>query len=103
MKTMTVEDRIANVADRWKAQYFGSQWMSVRMMDVWSKLKALPENATAAQVAAIVGNDTWTSIRCYECGQHVEVVIVLNETEDYNTFAICEGCLNAAQILLHSL
>lgn len=103
MKTITVEDRIAVVADRWKAQYFGSQWHSERMMDVWSKLKALPGNATTAQVEAIVGNDTWTDIRCDECGEHVELAIVLNETEDYNTFTICEGCLNAAQILLHSL
>lgn len=77
--------------------------MSDRMMDVWSRLKALPENATAAQVKAIIGNDSWTTIVCNECGKHVEMAIVLNESEDYHTFTVCAGCLDLAQILLYNL
>jgi hypothetical protein len=100
MKTITSADRIACVADRWKNQYFGSQWYSSQRQEQWASLKALPENATAVQVAAITGNDSWTAIMCNECGQNVESAIVLNENEDYHTFTVCAGCLDLAQLLL---
>lgn len=103
MKTITLADQTACVADRWKNQYFGSQWQSAQRQEQWASLKALPENATAVQIAAIIGNDSWTAIMCNECGQNVESAIVLNESEDYHTFTVCAGCLDLAQLLLHSL
>lgn len=103
MKTITVEDRIASVADRWKEQYFDSQWFSDQKQQIWSWLKALPQNATAAQVDAIIGNGSWTAITCTECKERVEMAIVLNENDSYRTCTVCAGCLDLAQLLLHNI
>ena len=60
-----------------------------------AKLAALDLNtATAADIKAIIGNDTWTSLRCDECGQHSEVIITLGDGDP-----LFDLCLKCARLL----
>lgn len=65
---------------------------------VYNRLKAMPSNATAADVERIIGNDSWVSIYCDECGNKVPVVIEIGDAPDYgsSTANVCLTCLEEA-------
>lgn len=97
MKLITLRGLIATVHDRW-----GSQYPSGRSADkdaIAEQLRNLPRDATPEQVAAIIGNASWTRIRCDECGADgLERAVELGEEPDYenNTARVCVPCLQAA-------
>lgn len=103
----TTRDMIRGVADAWKEQYkHGGSWSSTfdgSSKAVWSRLKALDvETATVADVEAIIGNASWTSLKCNQCGQEVDTVVQLGESPDYEsrTVDVCADCLRAAFALI---
>lgn len=71
---------------------------------VGAELMALDqETATAAQVAEIIGNDSWTHAKaCDECGQESWRVVEIGEPRapDSATAVVCRDCLRAALRLL---
>lgn len=107
MKLITERQKIRGVAEAWRAQY--CQPYRVRFSDSdekdekLSRLLALDvETATAADVAAIIGNTTWAGPeRCQECEQTCAVVVQLGEEPDYesNTAWVCVECLRKALAL----
>ncbi len=106
MKIITKRDAILKVADRWYEQYQplpradNNGPMATR---VWESLKALDRTtATATDVAAIIGNDSWTNLKCDECGIDVEAIIVVGQEPDYEsrTASLCLECLTKAALLM---
>jgi hypothetical protein len=64
-----------------------------------AQLRALDlDHCTEADVAAAIGNDSWTSNRCDECGRDNEVVVTVGEPPDYEsrTASLCPECLAKA-------
>jgi len=107
MKLITARDLIRRVADNWEQQYRAS--MDTRLhggeskRDILNRLRALdPETATAADVTAIIGNPSWTELRCDECEAVSETVVEVGQPPDYEraTARLCPACVAKARGLL---
>ena len=100
MTLHTTRGEIRSVVARWTAQYPpGSK------DDITARLKALnTETATAADVAAIIGNPTWTDLRCDDCAADVACVVEFGQDDDYDspTATVCVPCLSRALTLAQS-
>ena len=99
MVKITLRDIIRQVPERWRRQYFkDSDWISTthNPRETYNKLKALDlEVATPSDIKHIIGNDSWTRLKCHECGDPKTSVVELGEPPDYesHTARICESCL----------
>lgn len=103
---MNIKDRyydVAGVAERWKRTYFrGDKWGGYHgdAEEVYRRLKALPPDATSADVAAAIGNDTWAGPGwCDECGDKAPAMTMqLGQEPDYEsaTACVCLPCLEKA-------
>lgn len=100
MRLITIRDKIRTVAERW-AEKYGSPRGAIS-----DKLRALDlDTATAADVARIVGNDSWVGLECNECGGKFDEVVEAGEplVEDYDyrsaTVTLCRECATRAAAL----
>lgn len=105
MKLLTERVLIREVARRWKAQYAAYKSHGGKdakeKQDIGRKLAALDgETATAADVAAIIGNDSWTRIdHCDECGADNLPAAVRLAEDSESSADICLPCLRKAMRL----
>ena len=63
------------------------------------ELEALDKDkATAQDVAAIIGNESWTSLKCDECGNETETVVQVGQEPEYDshTACLCVPCVKTA-------
>lgn len=108
MKLVTIRDLIRQVPERWKAQYCYAEgkWGKTMGGDtslVYKGLAALDrETATPEQVAAIIGNGSWSQLLCNECGQNVDAIVELGQPPDHDssTANVCVSCMYKAIALL---
>jgi hypothetical protein len=105
MELMNERNQVRTVAKRWRAQYGeGTYPGDKRKRMVGAELAALnAETAAAADVAEIVGNDSWVCINaCHECGAKTwdAVEVGLPPDNESYTATICGDCLRAALRLL---
>ena len=103
MRIITKRDKIRDVAEHWKRQYYDSNGWHVfydgtRSRAVYDRLLALPDTATGRDVAAIIGNSTWTRLTCDECGHEVNALVVFGEKPVGQTafIRLCPDCLRYA-------
>jgi len=111
MKTITQRQLIQNVANKWRDQYepfksdspIFSERAGIKTYktkkQIADELDALDkETATAQDVAAIIGNESWTRLKCDECGNEPEIVVQVGQEPDYesHTASLCVPCLKAA-------
>jgi hypothetical protein len=99
--------QIRGVAARWRAQYRlalrqapdGGTAAIARQLDALD-----PETATAADVTRIIGNGSWVSLVCDECGEDVPAAVAVGQPPDYEsaTATVCEPCLRKALALFGS-
>lgn len=115
MKTITTIDLIRGVAEKWRRQYAPFDETHVVLFSarhghtelrpkrvIYEELLALdPETATAEDVNRIIGNDTWTSPVCEECGSITDAVVVV-EGEDANV-SLCFPCVEKAHTLMKQI
>lgn len=102
MKKITTRSQILSVAERWDRQYPSRRPDHVRD-PIRKRLHELDKTtATAADVAAIIGNDSWTKCMCNECDQEVESVVEVGQEPDYEsaTATLCVTCLKKAAALM---
>ena len=101
MELITRKCRASTAADRWNEQY--------KNEEVWGEkqkttklLRKLGKNPNPDDVDIIIGNDTWISIPCSECGDRGGSVVRLGQEPDYDseTVWICEKCLLSALRLI---
>lgn len=106
MKLQTERELIRGVAARWRSQYGISDTTYGKNKPAIGKALAEldPETATAADVAAIIGNNGWTSPEtCSECcDESPRAVVQLGAEPDYEsrTAYICRPCLVQALALI---
>lgn len=99
MRLITIRDQIRAVPTRWRRQYQYYPPESDKA-EIGRKLDALDlETVSVAEIDRIIGNDSWTELKCDECEKKVDVLVRLgNDEPDYDAhlFDICAGCLRTA-------
>lgn len=107
MELITERGQIRTVAKRWRKQYGeGTYGADKRNRNIVGELDALDvETATSADVAEIIGNNSWVCVEsCDECGKETWDCVQLGESPDYEsrTVYVCGDCLRAALELLNN-
>ena len=95
MNTITKQEKIKHVALHWHEQYFcNGTWKHCKggAELIFNKLRQLGPAVTEDDIAAIIGNHSWTQNRCDECGKDSEVVATFTEDAEQITY-ICPDCL----------
>lgn len=93
-------DVIKSAPDRWKAQYerhSGTNWE--KHQKITHELQALNSTEfTAEDVNKIIGNESWTALRCDECGVNSEVLCSIGTDTEWGGPAgfYCDRCLREA-------
>ena len=103
MTVITERQLIRHVAKAWATQYAGSA--DTEKQEIGRHLAALNgKTASADQVAQIIGNRSWTQLRCDECGQMVPWVVQVGEEDDYEsrTATLCRACVRQAAKLIRA-
>lgn len=113
MEITTQRDLIRGLSKRWRDQYEpfkddrppfsvrnGHQKL-LNKKDIADKLDDLDvESATPEDVAAIIGNESWTRLTCDECGKDVDAVLTLGRGKgkggESRTASICQACTQKA-------
>lgn len=88
------------VAERWAGQYRerdGSWRYGPEREQIYNRLVALGENPPIDKVAEIIGNKSWSYIRCDGCNGDVERAVAIGE---YDTKAYCATCIREAYAVL---
>lgn len=101
MKLMTTRSMIQGVAQAWRFQYERFK-CGADKMEIADKLDALDKDtATSEDVARIIGNDSWTKLRCDECARYVEAVVQVGEEPEIesHTACLCRECFDNANAL----
>lgn len=104
MKILYRADKVSGVPAAWKEQYCkNGEWANYgsRANDKEEIYKALIacNPLTAEDANRIIGNNSWTSDGCDECGKDdCENLLQLGEEPDWEsrTVNICSDCLNKA-------
>ena len=98
MKFISRTTNAREAASRWHEEYSGgTSWQQSEKRAIWVQLLAL-KDPTPEQVDTVIGNTSWTDVRCDECKRHVEVAVRLGDEPDYDsaTATICLDCLHKA-------
>lgn len=107
MKVITSRDKIKGAISSFiRAWGDGSYTADNRNRMVGKELRALdPETATAEQVDEIIGNRSWTRLKCNECDKEVEGLVCIGEEPDYDsqTAFVCFACLREAFDMVKNL
>ena len=109
MNLITQRDLIRAVAKRWRETYepftddqplfswrTGQTSPPLNKQQIAEKLDALdPETATAEEVNAAIGNESWVRLSCDECGKETEALVTVGQAPDYesHTASICHTCV----------
>lgn len=103
MRIVTMRELIRSVPEHWRASYERTEyWLSDRWgeskQETYKRLLKLNlETCTPADVTAVIGNSSWTYLRCDECGASVDQVLMFG-TAGYetSTHSLCAKCVHAA-------
>ena len=104
MKVTTKKEFLAGVAARWDRQYrlpaAAPTARPNRFLEeqerISTALHALPPDASEADVAVIVGNSSWTKLRCDECWEEVDAVVSVGAEPEIDS-ATARVCLKCAE------
>lgn len=109
MKVLTLRDVIKDVPLRWEYQYAGAldgynSGSTKTRRQILEELQSLDLSACSCEdIKRVIGNDSWTNLRCDECEGIVETVVVCGHFHRGNAFYLCEACLNKALSLLEGV
>lgn len=100
MKIITERDIIRSVADRWADTYETGYYANdPEKQGILKSLRMLSTTTCSVDdVNKIIGNKSWTRMRCNECTQFTNWVIQLGEEPDYEsaTASLCRPCFDKA-------
>lgn len=96
MIKITLQEVIDSVPTRWKHQY-ARTGMTDKLILTRLLEKLIPP-LKAEDVNKIIGNSSWTTLKCNECKKYVDTVIQLGDEPDYesSTAMVCIPCLKVA-------
>lgn len=106
-KLLTVRGEIRTVVERWHEQYkpeiddLRDRYPgSSDKRAIYRRLRGLDvETCTPGDVAAIIGNDSWTNLSCDVCERRgLDVVVRVGQEPDYEAryVDLCRSCAKAA-------
>lgn len=95
----------ASAAKRWKKQYFyDGEWCNSRTKnykEIYNNLRDFGSHPTPGEVEKIIGNNSWTEVRCYVCDGILQKAIRFHKPEeDSRVWSVCLECLEKAVNLL---
>ena len=93
---ITKQQLIDSVAKRFKKTYYVNNKWYGNSRQIFSKLIS-KKPKTEKEVCDIIGNNSWTTLQCYNCGKDFNQVIKFtNLCDKDNYFYICKDCLQKA-------
>lgn len=95
---ITKRELIERVAQTWREQYYDTnthRWYDEAKERIYQRLAEL-QNPTAEAIDAIIGNGSWTSLRCNACHEDREAIYCFDVTGGEYTTYICAECLQNA-------
>jgi hypothetical protein len=95
IQVITERDRIKQVVSSWSHTYSGGSYGKDKL-EILERLKQLDLNkATAKEIENIIGNSSWTDLKCNECEKYVKKVVQVGEEPDYEsaTVFLCVKCI----------
>lgn len=96
MEILTISDLILSISRRWDYQYPPtSAATDDDKIEIGKKLRKLTLDAKETDVIAIIGNDTWTALRCDCCENKVEQVVCVDAFYG-DGMSLCEKCAERA-------
>lgn len=98
MRIVSRVSKAVKAADSWYNTYYDRRngWRyGDNKRVIFEELVALGQEPDPDDVDRIIGNNSWTSTRCDECGESPEFVVMVGEEPDYesNTVFICSPCI----------
>lgn len=105
MKVITQRDLILEVCTRWKEQYGDRMEMPhfENKRKTYDRLLKLDlHNCTAEDVNRTIGNDSWTSLTCNECGKTTDWLVQVGEEpyDESSTAHLCKACAKQVAMLV---
>lgn len=94
MRLVFSHSLLHDIADRWSTQYTPEKWPD--RQHTTAALRALPPDATPADYAKIIGNESWSHFSCDECNTYVTKAVEVGY--DHAT-TLCVGCCRAIAAL----
>lgn len=104
IRLVTREEKGAGAAQAWKEQYFDQQtglWRSTAYgpsHKTYRRIQRCKGNPDAIEKA--IGNNSWTTSYCDNCGEASPVVVEMFELSPENTANYCKECIRKAAVLL---
>lgn len=102
MRVIRQRDMIRGVRARWRKQYpDDSRQLAGGLTggEILARLSKLDlETCSAADVEEIIGNDSWTTHICDECGQTVADAVIIGRHSD-SSVQVCLPCIDRAAAL----
>ncbi len=110
MRIVTERALIKSVLERWEAQYFENnsqvypKWAQMgfkfnngkNALQIRDELRLLDLNtSTTEQIVGVIGNSTWVTRLCNECGVYANRGVVVGEGEstDMDSTFLCMDCM----------
>jgi hypothetical protein len=95
-RLFTQRDMIRRIPEQWQLAYREKLIGDRNCKDTYEKLRKLDlETCSDVDVARIIGNFAWTSLRCDGCGNQCDAVVHVGEEPDCesSSAAICKECI----------
>ena len=96
---VTERDLIKNVVSQWEGVYGSGRHGDDSLLKKLERLRRLDlDTVSASEINSIIGNATWTTDRCSQCGGYSSPVIVVGQVPDYesSTATLCRPCFDEA-------
>lgn len=95
MNIITKRDKIKDAIENYLR-------LNSRRKIICDKLKAVnPNTITQMEVDIIIGNDSWTELKCNECERDVNVLVRFGSSGDPTAY-ICKRCLKISIAAIES-
>lgn len=101
IKKITRQDMAERAAELWKECYYNhveKKWHTTISGDSSNTYKALKtlKETTPGNVNEIIGNRSWTRLKCFSCDADCNEVIEVTDATIPRSFQLCKECLEIA-------
>lgn len=102
-KTLTLQEHINTVGLRFQIQYKNDK----ARVEIGEQIDAIPNPKSKEEIDEIIGNSSWTTIRCYICENSVDKLVGLypksHDEYDNHSVHIFKKCIDKAKELIDSI
>jgi hypothetical protein len=96
LSVITEDQLVKGVAESWRRQYYNNgKWSDGRAKAIYQQLLA-KKPTTDEEVAAIIGNHSWSSTLCSCCHEYATQVLVCRDDDYESNSTLCIPCLTKA-------